>query len=179
MAQTEQLGEIGGWEWGIAADAYYWTPEAFRIFGVAPASHTPDFTAALARFTPASATILRSAIQRGLDHGQSFDLKLQLNSLPDKRQDKVIWVRIAGRTEAADGKTVRIYLPQATPPPQERRSSTATVRGGTEQFFWWGMTPGRARVIAWRWRPKAIVYWTWQAGARPLPFVKVVWGKST
>ena len=105
MTQTEQLGEIGGWEWDITNDAYYWTPETFRIFGLLPASHTPELKVVLDYFTPSSATILQSALYRSQEFGESFDHKLQLITA----HGKTIWVRVTGRMAVSEDQTRRVF----------------------------------------------------------------------
>jgi signal transduction histidine kinase/CheY-like chemotaxis protein len=110
MEQTERLGEIGGWEWEIHTDAYYWTPQTYHIYGLTPtASDTaqlhPSHPLGLSFFTPTGANILQSAIQRAIHFAESFDLKLQLHNA----QGQTLWVRLAGRPEVVDGQTVRLY----------------------------------------------------------------------
>lgn len=105
MEQTERLGEIGGWEWDITDDAYYWTPETYRIFGLSPAIYAPTLDTSLGFFAPASATIFRNAIRRAAKFGESFDLKLQLITA----QGQTIWVRLSGRIDVQEGQIARIY----------------------------------------------------------------------
>ena len=105
MAQTERLGEIGGWEWDITNDTYFWTPETYRILGVSPDDFVLDIRNSFSFFTPASATILRSALQRAQDFGESFDHKIQAITA----QGKTIWIRIVGRFEITESQSKRLY----------------------------------------------------------------------
>ena len=105
MEQTERIGQIGGWEWEIATNAVYWTPETYTIFGLSPALFTPTFTTSLSFYTPASATILQNAVRRATEFGESFDLKLQALTA----QGTTIWVRVSAQIEVVAGRVARLY----------------------------------------------------------------------
>jgi two-component system cell cycle sensor histidine kinase/response regulator CckA len=105
MAQTEKLGEIGGWEWDVKKDAIYWTQETYRIHGVTSETYTPTLTSALGFYTPASRSNLQEAIRNSTQTGEAYELKLQLVNAPGKN----LWLRVTGRTEMVDGKVVRLY----------------------------------------------------------------------
>lgn len=105
MGQAERLGEIGAWEWDIANNAYYWTPETYRIFGLSPLDYSPRLVSDIEFFVPSSATMLRNAFRRAREFGESFDLKLQLVTA----QGANLWVRVAGNVEVVGGQTVRIF----------------------------------------------------------------------
>lgn len=105
MEQTEQLGQIGGWEWEIAANVCYCTPETYAIYGVSAATYVPQIESIVQFYVPASATVFKNALARARSYGESFDLKLQLVTA----QDKTIWVRVTGRCELYNGQVTRLY----------------------------------------------------------------------
>lgn len=105
LSQVERLGEIGGWEWDVINSAFYWTPETYRIFGLTPEIYSPNLTTGLNFYVPASALILRNALNRAVELGESFELKLQLVNA----HGAMVWVRVNGCADIIDGKTTRIY----------------------------------------------------------------------
>ncbi|MEB3225689.1 MAG: PAS domain-containing protein [Synechococcus sp.] len=52
LAQAQAIANIGVWEWDIAKNQTYWSPEAFRIYGFSPGEIQPNTETFFARIHP-------------------------------------------------------------------------------------------------------------------------------
>jgi len=78
-AETEKLGKVGGWEFDIDTRKQTWTEETRNIHEV-DASHQPTVEEGINFFTLASRPIMRQAVQRAIEHGEPYDLELEINT---------------------------------------------------------------------------------------------------
>ncbi len=64
LKEIEALAHIGNWEFDLAADRIYWSEETFRIFGLTPGTHEPDFADVLLSIHAEDALSDRSQVVR-------------------------------------------------------------------------------------------------------------------
>jgi len=95
--QTEQLGEVGGWEFDVANGVITWSKQARRIAASYPDSPSHG--------TGAPHAFLQGPIETALKSRQGFDLEIAW-PLPDGTTK---WVRTLGQLEMAAGAPVRVF----------------------------------------------------------------------
>lgn len=118
--RAQGLAHIGGWEWDRGRQRLYLTHEAQRILGRSPQPQTiEDMIAGVA---PGDRMRLRTAVDRLIETGGSFDLELQYL----RSDHHACWVRVIGEADTADPGTSRIVgtLQDIT----ERKHAEETLR---------------------------------------------------
>ena len=77
LVQTERLGKVGGWTFDIETGKQTWTDTVYEIHEV-EASYQPTVGDGIEFYTPASRPIISQAVQRAIEHGDPFDLELEI-----------------------------------------------------------------------------------------------------
>ena len=104
LDRTGRVAGVGGWEIDIASGTFTWSDETRRIHGVAP-DYQPVLAEAVNFYAPQARPVIEAAVQRGLSHGEPWDLELPLV----RADGRPIWARVVGSVEFVDGKTVRLF----------------------------------------------------------------------
>ena len=69
LLRAETLAEIGSWEWNIATDKVYWSPELYRQYGIDQSLvPEPDFALAMSAIHPDDREIVNRTIQDTLSN---------------------------------------------------------------------------------------------------------------
>ncbi|MFZ5637694.1 MAG: EAL domain-containing protein [Pseudomonadota bacterium] len=118
--RAQGLARIGGWEWDRGRQRLYLTHEAQRILGRIPIPQVVDEM--IAGVVPADRQRMRTAIDRLMENGGSFDLELQYQ----RSDHRTCWVRVIGEADTGDPGTSRIVgtLQDIT----ERKHAEETLR---------------------------------------------------
>jgi diguanylate cyclase (GGDEF)-like protein/PAS domain S-box-containing protein len=118
--RAQGLAHIGGWEWDRGRQRLYLTHEAQRILGREPSPQAVD--ALIAGACPTDRARLRTAIDRLIESGGSFDIELQYQ----RDDQQPCWVRMIGEADTADPGVSRIVgtLQDIT----ERKHAEETLR---------------------------------------------------
>jgi PAS domain S-box-containing protein len=77
LAETEKIGNIGGWEFNIDTGKQHWTEEVYHIHEV-ELSYEPTLENGINFYTPASRQIIDHAVQRAIKFGEPFDVELEI-----------------------------------------------------------------------------------------------------
>ncbi|WP_445428810.1 sensor domain-containing protein [Alishewanella sp. HL-SH05] len=77
LAETEQIGKVGGWEFNIDTGKQTWTEEVFHIHELDPDSD-PSIASGINFYTPTSKPIIALAVDRIIKYGEPFDLELEI-----------------------------------------------------------------------------------------------------
>lgn len=77
LAETERVGAVGGWQFNIDTREQTWTDEVHRIHEV-DIGHTPTVEKGIDFYTPASRPIIQQAVERAIEHGEDFDVELEI-----------------------------------------------------------------------------------------------------
>jgi two-component system, sensor histidine kinase and response regulator len=101
LSETESIGKVGGWSFNIDTMAQKWTDEVFRIHEV-EISTNPSIDAGINYYTKESRPIIEKAVQRAIEHGENFDLELEIITAKGNTRS----VHTIGK---ADLKNRRIY----------------------------------------------------------------------
>jgi PAS domain S-box-containing protein len=77
LSEVERIGNVGGWEIDLAKRELVWTEEVYRIHEV-ETSYQPAVSQMVDFCAPASRPIIARAVQRAIDHGEPFDVELEI-----------------------------------------------------------------------------------------------------
>ncbi|MBL7000006.1 MAG: PAS domain S-box protein [Gammaproteobacteria bacterium] len=77
LAETEQIGKVGGWEFNIDTGKQTWTEEIYHIHELA-IDYDPSLEEGINFYTPESRPIIEQAVQRVIEHAEPFDLELEI-----------------------------------------------------------------------------------------------------
>ena len=104
LAEAQAVAHVGSWSWDIDADRATWSPELYRLYGIA--DRTPmTYESFLAAVHPDDRDRLRRAVEQALAEGSSFALDHRAVT-PDGR---VRWLHGRGRVVLdTSGKPVRM-----------------------------------------------------------------------
>lgn len=105
MAQTEAIGNIGGWELDFLTNRLWWSEETYRLHETTPELYHPTVDTALNFYTPQSRPLLAETLGKAGTQGLSWDLELELITAKGRR----IAVRAAGKVEVVNDRAVRAY----------------------------------------------------------------------
>jgi two-component system, sensor histidine kinase and response regulator len=73
LAEAQRVGQLGSWEWDVAADSTSWSDELYRIFGLTPEELKPTFEGFLAHVHPEDRALINEAVGAAL-RGEELDL---------------------------------------------------------------------------------------------------------
>jgi PAS domain S-box-containing protein len=94
LAEVERIGQVGGSEINLDTMKRTWTAEMYNIHEVEPAFE-PTAENVLQFYTPTSRPIFEKVLRRAIDHGQPFDVELEITTAKGNRRD----VHVMGRTD--------------------------------------------------------------------------------
>lgn len=78
MAEAQSIAQIGSWEIALQSDSSSCSMEAYRIFGVDPATFKPTFEAMLTRVHPDDREAVKLAYAKKLETGQHHGIDFRL-----------------------------------------------------------------------------------------------------
>ena len=99
LAQTELIGNVGGWELNIDTGEQTWTDEIYRIHEL-DKSHHPTLEHGLNFYTPESRPVIEQALQHASREGEAFDLDLEIVTALGNRR----WVQVIGKADLKLGR---------------------------------------------------------------------------
>ncbi|PXW95195.1 PAS domain S-box-containing protein/diguanylate cyclase (GGDEF)-like protein [Sphaerotilus hippei] len=103
LTRTGRVAGVGGWEMDLGTGLVSWTEETRRLHEVA-ADFRPTLENALSFYEPESRRVLEAAVDRGIHHGEAWDLELQVRTA----SGRLIWARAVGEVEFDAGRPVRM-----------------------------------------------------------------------
>jgi PAS domain S-box-containing protein len=77
LAETEEIGKVGGWEVDLDAMKLTWTPEIYSIHEV-DLTFEPTVDKAIQFYTPASRPVIERLVRRATEHGEPYDAELEI-----------------------------------------------------------------------------------------------------
>jgi PAS domain S-box-containing protein len=106
LADLQALAGIGFFEFDLATEALWWSPELFYLYGVDAESFTPTMTGWLSLLHPDDRSRVRAAVEQTIVEGVPFRLDHRFLS---GRDGTLRWTRCAGHVLAGpDGSPARI-----------------------------------------------------------------------
>jgi len=79
LSETESIGKVGGWSFNIDTMEQKWTDEVYRIHEV-EISPEPSVDVGINYYTRESKPIIEKAVQRAIEHGEDYDLELEITT---------------------------------------------------------------------------------------------------
>ena len=76
LARTEQIANVGSWEWDIEPDRVHWSNELFRIFQRDPKHGAPSFAEHPNIYVTEDINRLRDAVEACISKGVPYELEL-------------------------------------------------------------------------------------------------------
>ncbi|MFN8384001.1 MAG: PAS domain S-box protein [Anaerolineales bacterium] len=124
LAETERMGNVGGWEFDINTKKQIWTEEVYRIHEV-DITHKPTVEKGINFYTASSKPIIERAVRSAIENGEPFDEQLEIITAKGNHR----WVHVIGK---ADLKNRRVFgfFQNIT----ERKIAEALLRESEERF---------------------------------------------
>jgi len=94
LAQTESIGNVGGWELDIDSGQQTWTEEIYKIHEV-DQTFNPTQGNGIDFYTPDSRPVIQQAVQRAVEKGEPFDLDLEITTA----RGNLRWVHAIGKAD--------------------------------------------------------------------------------
>ncbi|MEP0941477.1 MAG: PAS-domain containing protein, partial [Rhizobiaceae bacterium] len=103
LEKITAVSGVGGWELIFAESAPRWSKQTKRIHEVPP-DYEPSLDEAIKFYAPEARVTIQSAVDRGIEHGQGWDLELPLIT----HRGRSIWVRAVGEPIIADDEVIGV-----------------------------------------------------------------------
>ncbi len=104
LQRAAQLASVGSWSFDNRTQVHWWSEEVFRIHGLEPADQPPPPEEGIAYYIPEHQPLIAEAFTRALQHGESYDLTLQIRDT----QGRARWIHTIAGPELEDGEVVRV-----------------------------------------------------------------------
>jgi PAS domain S-box-containing protein len=98
LLETGEIAKVGGWKLDLSANKLTWSPEVRRIHEVDD-DFEPTVEGAIGFYAPESRAVIQQAVRRAIEHGDPFDLELEIITAKDRR----LWVHAIGKIQGRNG----------------------------------------------------------------------------
>ncbi|HEX5362942.1 MAG TPA: diguanylate cyclase [Gallionella sp.] len=105
LKKTQQISQVGGWEYDVATQHVRWTDETYRIHELTSDFDPGEVSVNIKFYSPLDQVVLDRAFKKVVEQGDAYDLELQLIGAKGTRK----WVRTTGQAERVDGKITRVF----------------------------------------------------------------------
>jgi len=85
LEDSQHIGKIGGWELNIDTLELKWTKEMYRIHEV-DSTFKPKVDKRVNFYTPESLLVVDKAVQKAIEHGESYDVDLEIITAKGNRR---------------------------------------------------------------------------------------------
>lgn len=102
--ESQEMANVGGWEYDLKTGKLYWTEEVYRIHDKA-INEEVFVEEGLSYFPGEARDLIENAIQHTIETGEQYDLELPFVSAKNVAK----WVRAIGRAEFADGIAYKLH----------------------------------------------------------------------
>ncbi len=75
LNRAQQIGHVGGWEWDIRKNHFFWTDEIYRIFGLDPLLFEPTYETFMDRVLAGDRARVRKAVQQAIHEDVPFQIE--------------------------------------------------------------------------------------------------------
>ncbi len=104
LAETEGMGNVGGWELDIDTGEQMWTEAVYHIHEV-DLSHKPTLSQGVGFYMPASRPIMERAVERAIGHGEPFDVELEIVTA----KGNLRWVHAIGKADLERRRVIGFF----------------------------------------------------------------------
>lgn len=78
LAETERMGNVGGWELSVEDSEFHWTDQVYRIHEVDKEEFVPKLNSVLSLYKPKYRLLINDIVQSAVTYGRRFDAELEL-----------------------------------------------------------------------------------------------------
>jgi len=103
LERAGQIAKVGAWGIDLRTMEHFWSRETFRILEV-DSDIVPPVEEGINFYAPEARSVIRAAVQAGIESGTPYDLELPVITAKGRR----IWVRAQGSPVMEDGKAVKL-----------------------------------------------------------------------
>ncbi len=129
LARTEQIAQVGNWEWEVATGTVIWPEELFRIFQRDPAKGAPSFVEQEQLYYPGDMAQLKAAVEAAVNEGRAYELEMR--ALRADGETRVCLAR--GHAEiGSGGKATRLF--GSLQDISERKRADEALQASEERF---------------------------------------------
>lgn len=129
LKRTQELGDIGGWEYDIDSEELRWTEQIYHIHEL-PLEYEPTVDDALGFYHEKDRSQIREKLETLLETGQQFSLQVRLVTA----KGNVRWVRVQGDAKIDDGRVQKTRgAIQDVTGLVEQRTETEKLRGNLRE----------------------------------------------
>jgi len=151
LAETEMVGQVGGWEINIDTQQLTWTDEVYRIHEV-DLTYQPTVESAIQFYAPASRPIIERAVQNAISQGTPYDVELEIITA----QGHPRWVHAVGRADLPERRVFGFFqdITERKQVEDALRTSEQEFRTLTEampQMFWASRPDGWSTYFNQQW----------------------------
>ncbi len=75
LANAQRIGNMGSWEWNIAADELFWSDQIFRIYDMEPQEFGNTYEAFLERVYPSDRSHVEESVEQAINDHTRYDVK--------------------------------------------------------------------------------------------------------
>lgn len=103
LQQTNQMAQVGGWEYVPATGRLYWTEEVYHLHDL-PLDHEPQMEEAIRYYAPEARPLITEAVQLAIEEGVPYDLELPFVTAKGNER----WIRAMGKPVAGEEGETRL-----------------------------------------------------------------------
>lgn len=78
LAEAQEIGEVGSWQWDVVHNRLYWSDEVYRLFGLDPQTTNASFALFMSHVHPDDREALQQAIENSVDQGAEFEVDYRI-----------------------------------------------------------------------------------------------------
>ncbi|MEG4069260.1 diguanylate cyclase [Microcoleus sp. Pol11C2] len=174
LSEAQRVAQIGNWEWDVIRGKISWSPQLFEILGRDRAMGEPTYEENLRLYHPESAKQLHLVVQRALDRGEPYLLRLQVL----RPNGSIRHTEARGQAELnAEGQVIRLFgtsqditdLVKAETELRELSTALANAVEGISRLDIFGryLTVNQAYANIAGYQPEEMVGMNWQKTVHP------------
>lgn len=105
LLETNQIAEVGGWEYDVVANKIYWSSITKKIYGY-DEKFMPDVQVGIKHYTDGySRDTITQLFNDAVNEGKEYEAELKLRRVNGEE----IWIKTLGKVDIVNGKVVRVY----------------------------------------------------------------------
>ncbi|MFB6290781.1 MAG: PAS domain S-box protein [Candidatus Bipolaricaulia bacterium] len=104
LRQTEELTEVGGWEYDLEEDEIYWTDKLFDLHGFSKEGMKGHVQESLQCYPSEARKKVETAFREAVEDGEPYDLEVPFVTA----EGEELWVRTIGRPVEENGEIKRV-----------------------------------------------------------------------
>ncbi|MFP4050720.1 MAG: PAS domain S-box protein [Thermoplasmata archaeon] len=104
LEQTEDIGNIGGWEYDVEKDEMYWTENLFKLHDINKEDKKGHIEKSLEFYPPDAIEKVKKSFEKAVNEGESYDIEVPFLNADGKK----MWIRTIGKPVIEDGEVKKV-----------------------------------------------------------------------